>query len=107
MPPKEKSQEKKAPKTHKFEVNQEKLEQLKKAAQLVRTGGPGSVRRKFKAVRKTSTADDVKIQQVLRKFNLNKIPDVSEVNFIMENGTAMSFEKPGGLFNMLIKIINS
>jgi hypothetical protein len=94
----EEKKEKKEPKQHKFELNKEKLEQLKKAAALVRTGGPGSVRRKFKAVRKTSTADDVKIQQVLRKFNLNKIPDVSEVNFILENGSAMSFEKPGGMF---------
>ncbi|KAL0479651.1 nascent polypeptide-associated complex subunit beta [Acrasis kona] len=99
--PKTEGSEKKS--THTYEVNHEKLEKLKKAAEMVRTGGKGTPRRKFKAIRKTSTADDVKVQQALRKFNLNKIPDVSEVNFILENGNAMSFDRPavqagGGTF---------
>eukprot|EP01125_Pyxidicula_operculata_P016931 TRINITY_DN587_c0_g1_i2.p1 TRINITY_DN587_c0_g1~~TRINITY_DN587_c0_g1_i2.p1 ORF type:complete len:164 (-),score=45.40 TRINITY_DN587_c0_g1_i2:237-728(-) len=53
---------------------EEKLAQLKKLGDQVRTGGKGTVRRKKKIPRKAATTDDKKLQATLRRMGLNPIP---------------------------------
>lgn len=82
---------------HKFVKNEAKIAALKKAVSVVRTGGKGSVRRKQKRVRKNMSADDVKVQQQIRKLGCNTIPDVDEVNMFMEDDSILHFVKPKGI----------
>ncbi|KAJ9456328.1 Nascent polypeptide-associated complex subunit beta [Diplonema papillatum] len=66
-------------------------EKLEKMAEISRVGG---VRRKHKAPRKTLSSDDSKLQNGLKKLGVSQIPDIEEVNFIMENGTILHFGSP-------------
>ena len=75
-------------------MNKEKLEKM--AAQ-VRTGGKGSVRRKKKAVHKTTTTDDKRLQNTLKRLGVNNIPAIEEVNLFKDNGTVIHFNNPKGL----------
>ena len=70
------------------------IEQLQKMANAVRTGGKGSVRRKFKAPHKTTAADDQKLQGALKKLGVSPIGDIEEVNLIMDNGNVVHFSHP-------------
>lgn len=45
----------------------------------VRTGGKGTVRRKKKAVHKTISTDDKRLQSVLKRVGVNVIPGIEEV----------------------------
>eukprot|EP00796_Vickermania_ingenoplastis_P008146 gene8146-5678_t len=67
---------------------------LAKRAELVRTGGKGSVRRTTKAHHKSSAGDDKKIQGVLRRLGVAPFSDVDEAIFYRQDGTVMQFEKP-------------
>eukprot|EP01063_Lacrimia_lanifica_P022555 TRINITY_DN300_c0_g2_i2.p2 TRINITY_DN300_c0_g2~~TRINITY_DN300_c0_g2_i2.p2 ORF type:complete len:130 (+),score=75.41 TRINITY_DN300_c0_g2_i2:65-454(+) len=66
-------------------------EKLEKMAQVARVGG---VRRRHKAVRKSHSEVDTKLQQNLKKLGVSPIADIEEVNFVMENGTVMHFAHP-------------
>ena len=55
-------------------------EKLQKMAAQVRTGGKGSVRRKKKAIHKTTTTDDKRLQNTLKRLGVNNIPAIEEVN---------------------------
>jgi len=46
----------------------------------VRTGGKGTVRRKKKAVHKTTSTDDKRLQGTLKRLGVNTIPGIEEVN---------------------------
>ncbi|XP_024397053.1 basic transcription factor 3 [Physcomitrium patens] len=59
-------------------------EKLMKMASAVRTGGKGSVRRKHKAVHKTTTTDDKRLQNTLKRLGVNTIPGIEEVNVFKE-----------------------
>lgn len=72
-------------------MNQEKL---KKMAESVRTGGKGSVRRKKKAIHKTTTTDDKRLQNTLKRLSCNNIPAIEEVNLFKDNGTVIHFTNP-------------
>ncbi|CAI9096982.1 OLC1v1033261C1 [Oldenlandia corymbosa var. corymbosa] len=61
------------------------VEKLKKMAGAVRTGGKGSVRRKKKAVHKTTTTDDKRLQSTLKRIGVNAIPAIEEVNIFKED----------------------
>ena len=74
-------------------MNKEKLEKM--AAQ-VRTGGKGSVRRKKKAIHKTTTTDDKRLQNTLKRLGVNNIPAIEEVNLFKDNGTVIHFNNPKG-----------
>ena len=87
-------------KSHVYKVNKKKLEQLKKARSAVRTGGKGSVRRKKKNIRKSSNANDQKLEQTLKKLNVRPIPEIEEANFFMDDKTVMRFTKPEVKHNM-------
>ena len=51
----------------------------------VRTGGKGSMRRKKKAVHKTTTTDDKRLQSTLKRIGVNAIPAIEEVNIFKED----------------------
>merc|ERR1712050_549672 len=63
----------------------------------VRTGGKGSVRRKKKAIHKTTTTDDKRLQNTLKRLGVNNIPAIEEVNLFKDNGTVIHFNNPKGV----------
>eukprot|EP00818_Percolomonas_sp_WS_P008062 CAMPEP_0117439602 /NCGR_PEP_ID=MMETSP0759-20121206/2649_1 /TAXON_ID=63605 /ORGANISM="Percolomonas cosmopolitus, Strain WS" /LENGTH=157 /DNA_ID=CAMNT_0005231321 /DNA_START=9 /DNA_END=482 /DNA_ORIENTATION=- len=79
--------------THKRQLNEEKLAQLRKNAKLLKKSGGRGVRRKHVVVKKSGD-ESSKAQQVMRKLNASLIPDIDEVNFFMDNHTIMHFTKP-------------
>ena len=89
----------------------------------VRTGGKGSVRRcdlrlalasealdlvpltprrllrpasKFKAVHKTTTTDDKRLQNTLKRLSVNTIPGCEEVNIFFQDDKVIHFSNPKG-----------
>ena len=79
---------------HKFELNKEKLAQLKQGAAAVRTGGKGSMRRKVKNVPTKVSADDAKMMGNLRKLGCQQVPEIEEVAMFMTDDTVKVFQKP-------------
>ena len=71
-------------------------EKLAKMAAQVRPGGKGSVRRKKKAIHKTTTTDDKRLQNTLKRLGVNNIPAIEEVNLFKDNGTVIHFNNPKG-----------
>ncbi|KAI3804123.1 hypothetical protein L1987_32294 [Smallanthus sonchifolius] len=69
------------------------VDKLMKMAGAVRTGGKGSVRRKKKAVHKTTTTDDKRLQSTLKRIGVNSIPAIEEVN-IFKDETVIQFLNP-------------
>lgn len=69
------------------------VEKLMKMAGAVRTGGKGSVRRKKKAVHKTTTTDDKRLQSTLKRIGVNAIPAIEEVN-IFKDESVIQFVNP-------------
>jgi len=55
-------------------------DKLMKMATAVRTGGKGTVRRKKKAVHKTTSTDDKRLQSTLKRLGVNTIPGIEEVH---------------------------
>ena len=70
-------------------------EKLAKMAAQVRTGGKGSVRRKKKAIHKTTTTDDKRLQNTLKRLGVNNIPAIEEVNLFKDNGTVITSTAEG------------
>ncbi|KAL3131912.1 nascent polypeptide-associated complex beta subunit [Trebouxia sp. C0009 RCD-2024] len=68
-------------------------ERLMKMAGAVRTGGKGTVRRKKKAVHKTTSTDDKRLQNTLKRLGVNTIPGIEEVNIFMDE-TVIHFTNP-------------
>ncbi|KAJ8762641.1 hypothetical protein K2173_010662 [Erythroxylum novogranatense] len=68
-------------------------EKLMKMAGAVRTGGKGSMRRKKKAVHKTTTTDDKRLQSTLKRIGVNAIPAIEEVN-IFKDDIVIQFLNP-------------
>jgi nascent polypeptide-associated complex subunit beta len=68
-------------------------EKLARMAGAVRTGGKGSVRRKKKAIHKTTTTDDKRLQNTLKRLGVNTIPGIEEVNIFKED-TVIHFTNP-------------
>ncbi|XP_073041223.1 nascent polypeptide-associated complex subunit beta-like [Primulina eburnea] len=69
------------------------VDKLKKMAGSVRTGGKGTVRRKKKAVHKTTTTDDKRLQSTLKRIGVNAIPAIEEVNIFKED-VVIQFTNP-------------
>jgi len=67
---------------------------LNRMAAQVRTGGKGSVRRKKKAVHKTTTTDDKRLQSTLKRLGVNAIQGIEEVNLFKDDGTVIHFTNP-------------
>ncbi|XP_054814685.1 nascent polypeptide-associated complex subunit beta-like [Prosopis cineraria] len=68
-------------------------EKLMKMAGSVRTGGKGTMRRKKKAVHKTTTTDDKRLQSTLKRIGVNAIPAIEEVN-IFKDDVVIQFLNP-------------
>lgn len=68
-------------------------DKLLKMASAVRTGGKGTVRRKKKAVHKTTSTDDKRLQNTLKRLGVNTIPGIEEVN-IFKDDTVIHFVNP-------------
>lgn len=68
-------------------------EKLAKMAGAVRTGGKGTMRRKKKAVHKTTSTDDKRLQNTLKRLGVNTIPGIEEVN-IFQDETVIHFTNP-------------
>ncbi|GMH39099.1 LOW QUALITY PROTEIN: hypothetical protein BSKO_06997 [Bryopsis sp. KO-2023] len=66
-------------------VDKMNREKLMKMANVVRTGGKGSVRRKKKAVHKTTSTDDKRLQNTLKRLGVNTIPQIEEVNLFFDS----------------------
>ncbi|CAL5363118.1 unnamed protein product [Camellia sinensis] len=81
------------------------VEKLMKMAGAVRTGGKGSMRRKKKAVHKTTTTDDKRLQSTLKRIGVNAIPAIEEVN-IFKDDVVIQFINPKELQDILPGIIN-
>ena len=69
-------------------------DKLKRLQTQVRTGGPGSMRRKKKVVRKNKGGDDGRLQQSLKKLGLSQLPGIEEVNLFKEDGTVIHITNP-------------
>jgi nascent polypeptide-associated complex subunit beta len=76
-----------------FLMNPEKLKELQSQ---VRIGGKGSVRRKVKKVHRT-VQDDKKLQQAIKKLNVQPLANILEVNFFKADGTVLHFVAPKGI----------
>merc|ERR1712010_351370 len=59
-----------------------------------RTGGKGSVRRKTKRRTHSSSSDDKRLQNTLKRLGVNNIPAIEEVNLFNDNGTVIHFSNP-------------
>ncbi|KAK4804232.1 hypothetical protein SAY86_004049 [Trapa natans] len=68
-------------------------EKLMKMAGSVRTGGKGTMRRKHKAVHKTTSTDDKRLQSTLKRIGVNTIPAIEEVN-IFKDDSIIQFTNP-------------
>ncbi|GAB4839040.1 hypothetical protein Ancab_028569 [Ancistrocladus abbreviatus] len=68
-------------------------EKLMKKADAVRLGGKGTMRRKKKAVHKTTTTDDKRLQSTLKRIGVNTIPAIEEVN-IFKDDLVIQFTNP-------------
>jgi len=67
---------------------------LAKMAGAVRTGGKGTMRRKKKAVHKTTSTDDKRLQNTLKRLGVNTIPGIEEVNIFKDNNEVVHFVNP-------------
>merc|ERR1712224_1021667 len=59
-----------------------------------RTGGKGTVRRKTKRKTHSSSSDDKRLQNTLKRLGVNNIPAIEEVNLFKDNGTVIHFSNP-------------
>eukprot|EP00879_Flechtneria_rotunda_P000235 GHRR01000313.1.p1 GENE.GHRR01000313.1~~GHRR01000313.1.p1 ORF type:complete len:165 (+),score=54.70 GHRR01000313.1:183-677(+) len=60
-------------------------DKLMKMAGAVRTGGRGTMRRKKKAVHKTTSTNDKRLQNTLKRLGVNTIPGIEEVNIVKDD----------------------
>ena len=81
---------------------QEARANLKKkfAKETTQIGGKGGARRTKKVSKKVDKNEDKKLKQQLKKFNVQSLPDIEEVNFFKDDGTVMNFKRPGVDFSV-------
>jgi nascent polypeptide-associated complex subunit beta len=54
------------------------------------------LRRKKKAVHKTTTTDDKRLQNTLKRLGVNTIPGIEEVNIVKDDNSIIHFVNPKG-----------
>ena len=62
-------------------------------------GGKGGARRTKKVHKKENANEDKKLKQ-LKKFNVQSLPDIDEVNFFKDDDTVMNFKRPAVDFSV-------
>ncbi|OIW31370.1 NAC-domain-containing protein [Coniochaeta ligniaria NRRL 30616] len=73
---------------------QERLKKLGAQARIVFPGGKGTPRRKVKRTPARSSGDDKKLQQTLKKLNVQPIQAIEEVNMFKSDGNVIHFAAP-------------
>ena len=63
-------------------------------------GGKGGARRTKKVNKKVDKNEDKKLKQQLKKFNVQSLPDIEEVNFFKDDDTVMNFKRPAVDFSV-------
>lgn len=63
-------------------------------------GGAGGQRRTKKVTKKVDKNEDKKLKQSLKKFNVQSLPDIEEVNFFRDDNTVMNFKRPAVDFSV-------
>ena len=63
-------------------------------------GGKGGARRTKKVAKKVDKNEDKKLKQQLKKFNVQSLPDIEEVNFFKDDDTVMNFKRPAVDFSV-------
>merc|ERR1711933_202152 len=69
-------------------------DKMKARFDAVRTGGKGTARRTKLAKHTNHVADDKQLQAQLKRFGLNSIPGIEEVNMFTESGQVLHFSAP-------------
>merc|ERR1711933_182350 len=69
-------------------------DKMKARFDAVRTGGKGTARRTKLAKHTNHVADDKQLQAQLKRFGLNSIPGIEEVNMFTESGEVLHFSAP-------------
>lgn len=69
-------------------------EMLEKRAAMVRTGGPGTVRRTVKAQHRGTTGEDKKVQGTLKKLGVTPLQEIDEAAFFKADNSVMVFKNP-------------
>lgn len=68
-------------------------EMLEKRAAAVRIGGKGTARRTVKVTHRAGV-EDAKVTATLKKLGVQPMPDIDEVTFMKNDGSAYVFTKP-------------
>jgi nascent polypeptide-associated complex subunit beta len=71
-----------------------------------RLGGKGSQRRKKKAVHKTQVTDDKKLKPIIKKFGVQPLPGIDEVNMFKDDNTVLNFKHPEGYFKKNLRFFS-
>ncbi len=56
--------------------------------------------RKKKAVHKTTSTDDKRLQNTLKRLGVNTIPGIEEVNIVKDDSSVIHFSNPKGRFKL-------
>lgn len=78
-------------------VAEARLKLAEKFGDSTRTGGAGSQRRKKKTVHKAQFNDDKKLKTMIKKFNVQPLPGIAEVNMFKEDNSVLHFKEPEGI----------
>ena len=70
-----------------------------------RTGGKGTERRKKKFVSKANKNEDKKLTSILKKYWIQNLPEIEEVNFFKDDDTVIHFVKPDVQFAIKEKLL--
>lgn len=65
----------------------------KRFGESTRLGGKGTQKRKVKVQHKPA-GDDKKVKNLVKKMGAQPMPDISEMNFFLEDNTYWNFKKP-------------
>ena len=57
---------------------------------------PFAARRKKKVVAKATATSDNKLKSMIKKFNVQPVPDIAEVNMFKSDDTVIHFKHPEG-----------
>lgn len=66
----------------------------------VTNSGKGTPRRKVKRAPARSSGDDKKLQQTLKKLNVQPIQAIEEVNMFKSDGNVIHFAAPKGAYDV-------
>jgi nascent polypeptide-associated complex subunit beta len=75
---------------------QEKVMEARKKlkARFGKTEKAGGMRRKNKATHKTSSNDDKKVKEVIKKLGAQPLPDISDLNLFTKDNMVIQFKNP-------------